>query len=144
VLGRGGLFGRLVRFVQISPIVPLVGGGDFPVRTVHISDLIKVTSRLLSENRTGVFTIAEPPGPTLGDLLQCLARVTHKKRLFVSIPTSVVERTLALADKMKLRLPVTRENLLGLASLAPQVPLPMEDFGLRNYEASLKDLFGSQ
>src|SRR2546425_879501 len=41
VYGRGehGLFSRIVKLVQSLPVVPLIGGGRYPMRPIHVDDV---------------------------------------------------------------------------------------------------------
>ena len=60
VLGDGGLFGRLRRFVTRRRIVPLVGGGRQRFQTVHVDDLVGRHGRGgLERELAGTLTIAE-------------------------------------------------------------------------------------
>lgn len=113
----GGLFQRMRRLVRRAPIVPLLGGGSQIVQTVHIDELCTAIERALSLGIVGSLNIAEPTGIAMKDLLLQIARQDGRRRYVISVPLTPVFLTLRLLEILRLPLPISSENVLGLAAL---------------------------
>lgn len=121
VLGDGGLFGRIARIARITPIVPLPDGGHGLVSVIRIEALAQRLAALVSASANDrQIVIAEPqPRP-----LRALVREAAGRRLILPVPSALLEPVLALTERIGLRLPITRDNLLGF--VANQVLFPTE------------------
>jgi nucleoside-diphosphate-sugar epimerase len=113
----GGLFHRMRQLVRRTPIVPLLGGGGQIVQTVHIDELCTAIERALSLGIVGRLNVAEPTGIAVKDLLHQIARQDGRRRYVISVPLTPVLLGLRLLEKLRLPLPISSENVLGLAAL---------------------------
>ncbi|HET9480245.1 MAG TPA: NAD(P)-dependent oxidoreductase [Candidatus Polarisedimenticolia bacterium] len=142
--GQAGLFQRMVETVGRSAIIPLFGGGRQPLQTVHVEDLARAIEAAVEKGLTGVFTIAEPEPTSMRRFLALLAGRLGRRPLFVPVPLAPALAILRLAEAMRLSLPVSSENLLGLRQLrADDTRADLAAIGVpvRSLVASLTALF---
>lgn len=120
VLGGGGLAARMAETLRRSPVVPLFDGGRQPLQTVHIDDLVEALLRLVSAYATGLVVLAEAEPVTLRDFMRLLAAQVGARPIWIPLPSGPVLAALAVTERLGLRLPIGRENLLGLRGLVRQ------------------------
>ena len=140
VLGDGGLFHRIRSIVARRPVVPLVGGGQQLIQTVHIDDLIAAISAAIREGRSGTLTVAEPTPVRFRELLAECAQQMHRRVLFIPVPAPVVALVLVSAERLRIRLPVSRDNLVGLQTTVVAKTDDIPGVDIRDYRSSLASL----
>lgn len=121
VIGEGsrGLFSTLVRLVETSPVIPVIGDGEQLIQPVLVSTVTEAIIKVsLAPARFAgsTFQLALPP-VRLKELLEKVAHRLAKKRLFVPVPESLVRRGLWLGEKLLEKPPLTQVNLNGLTHL---------------------------
>ena len=114
---EGGLFHRMVNQVQRLPLIPVFGGGNQKLNTVHIDDLCEIFGWALEKRKCGVITVAESEGITMKELLRTILEQIGKRKLIVSVPGRPFVLLLQLLEFLKLKLPISSENLRGLLSM---------------------------
>jgi nucleoside-diphosphate-sugar epimerase len=142
VLGHGGLFERISRFVSRRRVVPLVGGGQ-RFQTVHVDDLAAAIDIGIERRLSGVVTVAEPRPVAFGELLREAARQMGTRVSFVPVPYGAVALTMRVARVAHIRLPVSSDNLAGLRAVQPEDvadDLRLLGVTVRDYRASLRAL----
>lgn len=117
VLGNGGLFSEMSKFIREKKIVPLIDGGRQPLQTIHIDDLVKAVDAALQKQLHGVFTVAETKPVLYSEFYKALAEALKVKAKFVPVPSWMVSAGIAVFSMLGVKIPVSRENLLGLKSL---------------------------
>lgn len=122
VLGNGGLFARMVKTLQKSPVVPLFDGGRQPVQVIHRDDLGEVLFQAIAQNRTGRIIAAAPGVLSMRRLMNEMATALGKHPKWVPIRSAWVLLIVRGAERKGLNLPVTSENLLGLMAMKAQKP----------------------
>jgi nucleoside-diphosphate-sugar epimerase len=121
VLGRdGGLFRRLARSVERGGIAPLIDGGRQIVQPVHVDDLCLAVERVIDRDLPGRYVVADPVGVPLRELLARVAEISGRRIRFVPLPSGPLLALLRVAEALRIRLPVSSENLLGLRALRVQ------------------------
>lgn len=113
-LGRGGLFGNILRAVQNSFFVPLVDGGRQTLQGIDIEDLGACLLTALERDITGSYALIADEDFTLREMAQALRKKSGSRVLFISIPYGLVDFGLALVEFLRIPIPIRRENLLGL------------------------------
>jgi nucleoside-diphosphate-sugar epimerase len=108
---HAGLFARMQRTIRTTGLAPLFGGGSQIIQTIHLDDLTLAFQRALELDLTGTLTVCEPAGLTIRDLFLLTASLQHRPLL-----------ALRLAESLRLRLPVSSDNLLGLRSMLAADP----------------------
>ena len=143
VLGSGGLFYQMSDFIKKNKLIPLISGGKQPLQTVFIDDLILAIDRAIQKNISGNYTVAEPTAVSYQEFYQALCEKLKIDARFVSVPYFLVDLGVTFFSLLKIRLPITKENLLGLKTLkAVDVTKDLNKFGLtvRSYKESLKNI----
>lgn len=110
----GGLFHRIVNQVKRLPVIPVFGGGGQKLKTIHIEDMCKVIEWALEENVCGLVTAAESEGITMRELLRAVLEQLGQRKMIVSIPGKPAVVLLQILEALKIKLPVSSENLRGL------------------------------
>lgn len=140
VLGDGGLFHSLQRFVSGRRVVPLVGGRQL-IQTVHIDDLASAIQAGVRLALSGIVTVAEREPVSFRELLAETARLRGVRVVFVPVPYRAVDLAMRVAGLLRVGLPVSPDNLLGLRGLEVQDVGPdLQRLGIdvRDYRASLR------
>ena len=143
VLGSGGVFGPLRDHILARLPIPLFGGGHQPVQTVHIDDLLAALEVVVAGRLQGRFVVAEPKPLSYRQFCQALADAAGIPARFVSVPFWFARLGVQIGELLRLSLPVTRDNLLGLQSAAAvESAADLERLGVRvrNCHESLQDL----
>lgn len=118
VLGPdGGLFQRLVASLRRSALLPLFGGGLQPMQTVHVDDLCLAMQKAIERDLTGRYVVAEPEAMPLRELLQLVARKLGRRAIPLPLPVGPALACLRFAERLRIPLPVSSENLLGALGL---------------------------
>jgi nucleoside-diphosphate-sugar epimerase len=144
VLGDAGLFDRIRGLVGRGGIVPLVGGGR-TLQTVHIDDLVAAIGIAVDRKLDGVLTIAESQPVTFRALLLEAARQMGVRVRLVPVPFWAVDAGLRIARVLRVRLPVSSDNLSGLRALQPEdvtADTARLEMPIRDYRASLAAIIG--
>ena len=107
---------KLLRFLDRSPVFPLFGSGENLWQPVYYEDLARGLYAALTKPGTDG-QIYDLPGSrplTYLDLVRTAAGALGKSTRIVRIPAEPVRRTLVLAERMGLPLPVSSEQVLRL------------------------------
>lgn len=115
VLGRGGgLFESTLRFLEKSPVVPLVDGGKQPVQVLLVTDLARIIEFVAENQVPSLLSVASRDAFTFRQFYELLAEKLGRKRIFLSVPFFCVYPIAWFAGKIGLRLPINTDNLVGL------------------------------
>ncbi|MBI3510769.1 MAG: NAD(P)-dependent oxidoreductase [Bacteroidetes bacterium] len=117
VLGNGGLFSSMKKYLEKKNIIPLFGDGKQPVQTVHIDDLVHAIRKISNEKQTGKFVIAEDEPIAYREFYSLLCEKLGKKPRFVRAGFGIASFLISTASSMGIELPVTKDNLLGLKQM---------------------------
>jgi len=83
----------LVDLIRTSPVVPLIGGGKIMFQPIYVEDVVTVIIKVLEDpvstaNKT--YTIGGPAYYSFTQIIDALLQATHKQRIKVPAPTSLV------------------------------------------------------
>lgn len=118
VLAReGGLFCRIRDTIRKSRFIPVFGGGRQVIQTIHVDDLCRGFERAVLGGEVGAVTLAEPDGLMFRDFLGLVAERLEKRITLVPAPLGPALLMMRTIEALRLPLPVSSENLLGLKSL---------------------------
>jgi nucleoside-diphosphate-sugar epimerase len=130
IVGRGGLFATLSSYLRRSAFIPLIDGGAQVIETVYIDDFVSIVAHALTGTASGTYAIASESVIQYRAFCELLARELKVKPVFVPVPFALASAGVAVAAKLRIRLPIDRDNLLGLRAMRalPQehlvAPLP--------------------
>lgn len=117
VLGDGGLFARLKVAFQNNQFIPVIGNGLQPLYTVALGELVQTIDLAINHQVTGNFTVAGPQPVTMIEFYQLLKKHLKTSCYFVKVPYWAIQLLLSIAKMLGIKLPVTKENVLGLKSM---------------------------
>jgi len=140
---HAGLFARMQRSIRSTGLAPLFGGGHQLIQTIHLDDLSLAFQRAIELDLTGTLTVCEPAGLSIRDLFLLTARLQHRPLRVIPLPFGPAILALRCAESLRLRLPVSADNLLGLRSMRaadPTESLRLLGLTPRDAAASLADL----
>ena len=92
VFGQGdGFFNRFAAMAQISPMLPLIGGGMTRFQPVYVADVGQALARLVTDPETAgqTYELGGPETFTFRALLEKMLAVTGQRRFLVPIPFPV-------------------------------------------------------
>ncbi len=141
VIGDGGLFRALCRYLRRYRVVPLIDGGCQPIQTVLDEDLAAAIVRIVSGGIGGAFDIAEATQTDYRTFWKAVAGALRVPILLLPVPFRLAELATGVAGEFSTSALVARERLLGLKGMRfrkvtsdPRVlPSP-----LRRYEESIQ------
>jgi uncharacterized protein YbjT (DUF2867 family) len=81
-------FNRFAAMAMISPVLPLVGGGETRFQPVYVGDVADAVVRCLVDQATAgrVYELGGPKVYTFREILDLLLSEIRRKRLFVDLP----------------------------------------------------------
>jgi NADH dehydrogenase len=86
-------FNQFATLSSISPVLPLIGGGQTKLQPVYVGDVAKAIEVALTENKEKVegkfFELGGPKVYTLKEIIQYVLQVKNRKRCLVSLPYSI-------------------------------------------------------
>jgi uncharacterized protein YbjT (DUF2867 family) len=107
---------KLLRFLDRSPVFPLFGSGENLWQPVYYEDLARGLYAALTKSGTEGQTY-DLPGLrplTYLDLVRTAAGALGRKTRIVRLPVEPVRRVLQVAEGLRLRLPISSEQVLRL------------------------------
>jgi NADH dehydrogenase len=84
-------FNRFAKMSGWSPALPLIGGGKSRFQPAYVADVGEAIARCLDDASTAskTFELGGPGVYTFKELMQILARETHRERLLVPVPFGI-------------------------------------------------------
>ncbi|MCA6362600.1 MAG: NAD(P)-dependent oxidoreductase [Bacteroidetes bacterium] len=117
VIGNGGLFAQMHTHLAAGRRIPLFNGGQQPLQTVYINDLLEALHIIITQQRKGAYTIATPQSIPYRQFFEIMARHLDKPARFLHFPLAPVKLMLRIARKLGIRLAAGDDNLAGLQSM---------------------------
>jgi uncharacterized protein YbjT (DUF2867 family) len=81
-------FNRLAALAMISPVLPLIGGGETRFQPVYVGDVADAVVRVIDDSTTAgrTYELGGPQVYTLRALIELLLAEIRRKRLLIDIP----------------------------------------------------------
>ena len=115
--GEGGAFHRMKETLRATGVVPIFDGGHQILQVIDIDDLCTAIDLALQKRLTGRLVVAEPEGQEMKEFFKKLAARLHTRCRLVPLPLGLMLMALRLIEKLRIPLPLSSENLLGLKHL---------------------------
>ena len=86
-------FNRFASIAEISPFLPLIGGGKQKFSPIYVQDVAKAIVKVLELNniKPKIFELGGPENYTFKELMEILLNEIRKKRFLISIPFSLAK-----------------------------------------------------
>ena len=107
---------RLIRFMRLSPIVPIFGDGKYLQQPIYVDDVAQSMVSCLSNDKTigKSYNIAGKYPLTYNDIIDTIARQMNKRVLKIHVPSKPVVSLLRFFERMRIPFPVKAEQVLRL------------------------------
>jgi len=114
----GGLIGEIKKVLSKSKFIPLVSGGNQPIHTVHLNDVVEIVDQgLQNEELNGTYLVGEKKSRTLRWVYDLIGTKLGNKPTFVNLPYPLMYLTVKLVSLLPIGPDISTENLLGLKQL---------------------------
>ncbi len=107
---------RLIRFMRVSPIVPIFGDGKYLQQPIYVDDVAQtLVSCLSSDNTIGKsYNIAGKQALTYNDVVDTIAKGMHKRVWKIHVPSKPVVSLLRFFERTHIPFPIKAEQVLRL------------------------------
>ena len=107
---------RLIKFMRISPIVPVVGDGKYLQQPIYVDDVAAAILGCLKADSTlgRSYNIAGKHPLTYNEVIDTIARQMNKRAWKLHVPSKPVVSLLALFERLHLSFPIKVEQVLRL------------------------------
>jgi uncharacterized protein YbjT (DUF2867 family) len=117
VIGEGGIYGRIRKWAQRLPIIPLPDGGEDKIPVITIDDLCERTLQLANMAAPPKeANLIEPKLKSLRELVLKAAEEAGRRPLILPVPAGLFLYLLTVAGRLGIALPVNADNLIGFLS----------------------------
>ena len=88
-----GFFNRFAKIAKMSPVLPLIGGGETKFQPVYVGDVAEVIARAVDGELQGgkIYELGGPETVTFKECMEKLLEVTNRKRALISLPWSLAK-----------------------------------------------------
>ncbi|MEM7828129.1 MAG: complex I NDUFA9 subunit family protein [Candidatus Aenigmatarchaeota archaeon] len=106
----------LVKMIRLSPVIPVIGSGEYRLQPIFVKDLVKCIHQAIERKDLNfrVFEIAGPEAITFNSMLDILCRVMGVKRLKVHIPLVLMKTVAFVFERVLSNPPITTDQILML------------------------------
>jgi nucleoside-diphosphate-sugar epimerase len=116
VVGNGGVFANTLAFIKKTGLIPTIKKGKQPIYFVGIHEVAEAVDKVIKEDRSGNFLLANPAPANYIDFYKAAASFQQVKSRQLNVPISLMKLIIYLNSFLKNPF-VTRENLKGLIEL---------------------------
>jgi NADH dehydrogenase len=128
-----GFFNRFAVMARLSPVLPLIGGGQTRFQPVYVGDVAEAIARCLADpsTRGKTFELGGPQVYSFKELLELLLRVIRRRRLLVPWPFALADMQAAVLERLPVP-PLTRDQvrLLRRDNIVSPDALTFADLGI--------------
>lgn len=115
----GAMVGALIKAIELSPIVPIVAGGNQVLYPAHEEDVAELVGRILSGDASGIrgpVIAASERGMTLREILVTLAARRRKRIWPVPVPWQIHWALLKFVETVGLRPRFRSDSVVSLVN----------------------------
>ncbi|HUR11456.1 MAG TPA: NAD-dependent epimerase/dehydratase family protein [Flavitalea sp.] len=143
IIGKNGLFYRMLQQALQKKFVPLVNGGNQPMQVIALEDVVSAVLTILDKNLNGLFVLANRENFTYKEMFERIAKAYNISFRWMNLPYWGLNTLLTIAGLLRMKLPVTKENIKGLQSLRftdPETSLQALNLNPKNFDEMLREL----
>jgi nucleoside-diphosphate-sugar epimerase len=118
VIGRGGLFQRILRYATTHFFIPVIGSGDQIIRLVAVDDVLLFVEQVIVRNLKGSAVLANNERMTYKQFFNAIAEVYGRKITFIHVSVVLLKIILRLCTLLNIHTPVSEENISGMQTLS--------------------------
>ena len=107
---------RLIRFLQISPIIPVFGDGKSLQQPIFVDDVAQAVMSCVSNDKTisKSYNIAGKHPLTYNEVIDTIAKAMNKRVWKLHIPSKPVVAMLSLFERLRIPFPIKAEQVMRL------------------------------
>jgi len=107
---------RLIRFMRVSPIVPIFGDGEYLQQPIYVDDVAQaMVSCLSGESTIGKsYNVAGKQALTYNDVINTIAKGMNKRVWKIHVPSKPVVSLLRFFERIRIPFPIKAEQVLRL------------------------------
>ena len=107
---------RLIKFMRLSPIVPIFGDGKYLQQPIFVDDVAQAMVSCLSNNNTigKSYNIAGKQALTYNDVIDTIAKAINKRAWKIHVPSKPVVSLLRFFERIRIPFPIKAEQVLRL------------------------------
>ncbi|MCX7342861.1 MAG: NAD(P)-dependent oxidoreductase [Proteobacteria bacterium] len=117
VIGDGGIYKRLEQSLCKLKFAPLFWGGKQPLQIIHLKDLVTGIVNACLQKKAGIYNLVHPTVYPLQEFYRDIFIQNKMTPRFMHLPGNLTLAALKVTEFLKIPLPLTSENLLGLKYL---------------------------
>jgi NADH dehydrogenase len=115
--GEHGLFARIVKLVRLLPVVPLIGGGRYPMRPIHVDDVAAAIMGAIERGAPGAYYDLSGGSEILfRDFLRAIGAAIGNRPRFVPVPPGPTLVASKIVTRLWKGFPVSPDMIRGLTS----------------------------
>jgi len=107
---------RLIKFIRLSPIVPIFGDGKYLQQPIYVDDVAATVLGCLKVDVTigKSYNIAGKHSLTYNEVIDTIAKAMNKRVWKLHVPSKPVVSLLRLFERIKIPFPIKAEQVLRL------------------------------
>ena len=107
---------RLIRFIRVSPIIPVFGDGKSLQQPIFVDDVAQAVVSCISNDKTigKSYNIAGKHPLAYNEVIDTIAKAMNKRVWKLHIPSKPVVAMLSLFERMRIPFPIKAEQVLRL------------------------------
>ena len=107
---------RLIRFMRLSPIVPIFGDGKYLQQPIYVDDVAQAMVSCLSNDSTigKSYNIAGQQALTYNDVIDTITKGMNKRVWKIHVPSKPVVSLLRFFERTRIPFPIKAEQVLRL------------------------------
>ncbi len=114
IIGPGDRFSQLIKsLIRFFPVVPILGSGKNRLQPIFIQDVVSLFLRALDKKETfgKIYEVGGPEIVSFRKLLQEYAKILHRRRAFLPVPTWMGYLPAFLGEYLPAWFPLNRDLL---------------------------------
>ncbi|NUM60010.1 MAG: NAD(P)-dependent oxidoreductase [Bdellovibrionaceae bacterium] len=134
IVGEGGMFFKLFKSILKYPIVPIIGQGLSPISYLAINDLCLALEFIMSNKPLKKdFNLFSKNFINQIEMARAIKISQNKSFFYLKVPLIIIELVVSLAEGLKIKLPISKENIKGLKKNTQILRVSnLEDMGIKN------------
>jgi uncharacterized protein YbjT (DUF2867 family) len=121
VIGNGGMFGRNLKKILHSPVIPLLDGGRDLIPVLAIEDFVQAMDLLVARRASGAFNLFNRELVPMRKLVETINYAAGRKPLLVNVPLNLALTLLTVIEKLHIPFPAGADNVRSLKQSLPHV-----------------------
>jgi nucleoside-diphosphate-sugar epimerase len=111
VIGKGGIWERISKFITRTRLAVIPGSSSFLSPSIDVKDLCSILIQICEERKSGLFYATSDPNQSFKDLIE--EEFSGLGYFPIVLPIWLIRFGILVLDALRVRLPVTRDNVEG-------------------------------